>query len=237
MGHERSDEVARPVGVSPLLGWRLFAAALAVLATAGIGRQAGMTAVAALVPREGLPETDGFVLSAGILTASSLASLTLWLILRTRAPRRYLALERPSVGAVAIALLGSALLVVAFDAARWGATGSVIPGAWQTIARTAPWPLLVVAFAVAAPCFEEAFFRGFLHTSLRETRFGRAGAIALTSILFTLAHGPEDAISFFEPLAGAVFLGVLRERTGSVVPGIAAHALGNLAALGATLLA
>lgn len=226
-----ADVPPAPAGPPAFEGGRLLGASLLVLATVSVGRQAGATGLAALLPREGPPETDGVLLSAGILVGAGLGALVLWLLLRAREPRRYLAIERPSPRAVALALAGGLAIVGAFAAARWGATGHAVPLAWVEIARSAPAPLLIVAFALAAPCFEEAFFRGFLHTSLRGTRFGPAGAIALTAILFALAHGPEDALSLLEPLASAVFLGVLRERTGSIVPGIAAHAAGNLAAI------
>lgn len=228
LGMTGEDKDAR---VDVLRGWRLLGATLLVLACAGIGRNAGMVGFTTLVPREVPIESDGLALSFGILTASALAGTVLFVLLRARAPRRYLALEAPSFAHVGLALAGSALLVVVFDAARFATSGSVVPAAWPTLAASAPLPVLIVAFSIAAPCFEEAFFRGFLHTSLRETRLGTAGTIAVTSVLFTLAHGPEDAISLLDPLASAVFLAVLRERTGSIVPGIAAHALGNLQAI------
>ncbi|MBX7191016.1 MAG: CPBP family intramembrane metalloprotease [Sandaracinaceae bacterium] len=214
-----------------LRGWRLLGASLLVLACAGIGRNLGMMGLVALVPREVPLEADGLALSAGILVASTLASLAMWLVLRSRNAPQYLAIERPTLAQVGLALAGSAVLVVLFDAARFLTTGSIVPAAWPTLAASAPVLVLVVAFAIAAPCFEEAFFRGFLHTSLRETRLGVPGTIALTSILFTLAHGPEDALSLLDPLASAVFLALLREHTRSIVPGIVAHAFGNLQAI------
>lgn len=217
--------------VEVLRGWRLLGATLLVLVCAGVGRNVGMMGLVSAVPREVPLESDGLALSVGILTASLLAGGVLFALLRKREPRRYLALEAPSLLHVGLALTGSALLVVVFDAARYATSGTIVPAAWPTLAASAPVLVLVVAFSIAAPCFEEAFFRGFLHTSLRETRLGTWGTIAVTSVLFTLAHGPEDAISLLDPLASAVFLSVLRERTGSIVPGIAAHALGNLQAI------
>lgn len=222
---------------NPMRGWSLLGATVLVLFSTGVGRMLGMTAVTTLLVRDVPPESDGLAASVGILAGSALGGLTLFVVTRTRAPRAYLALEAPKPAHVAIALAGSALLVVIFDLARHLTTGTIIPPAWITLAESAPAPLLVLAFAVAAPIFEEAFFRGFLHTSLRETRLGVPGAIALTSTLFTLAHGPEDLVSLLDPLASAIFLAVLRERTGSIVPGIAAHAMGNAQAIVIALLA
>ena len=214
-----------------ITGWRALGATVFVLACIGLGRMAGMTVAASLSSREGAPETDGVILSAGILAASLTGGAGLWLVVRSRDPRSYLALVRPSGRAVLAAVSASVTLVVLFDALRWASAGAIVPPAWIDIARTAPLALLVLAFALAAPCFEEAFFRGYLQTTLTSTRVGPWGAIAVPSILFTLAHGPEDALAFADVLASAVLLGVLRQRTGSIIPGVIAHALGNLQAI------
>lgn len=223
--------------MTAIRGWKLLGATVLVLLCTGVGRMLGMTAVATLLVRDVPPESDGLAVSVGILAGASWGAIALYLVTRARAPRAYLAIVPPKPAHVVVALAGSALLVVVFDVARHVTTGAIIPPTWITLAQSAPAPLLVLAFVIAAPCLEEALFRGFLHTSLRETRLGVPGTIALTSILFTLAHGPEDLLSLLDPLASAIFLAVLRERTGSIVPGIAAHALGNAQAIVVALLA
>jgi len=222
-------ETAEPPRV--LTGWRALGATFFVLACVGLGRVGGTTVAASVLGRRGPPETDGVLLAAAILTASLTGASALWLVVRSRHPRSYLALARPSGRAVFAAVAASLTLVLLFDAVRWGSSGVIIPLAWIAIVRTAPVVVLVIAFALAAPCLEESFFRGFLQTTLTSTRVGPRGAIAVTSILFTLAHGPEDAVSFADVLASAVLLGVLRQRTGSIIPGVIAHALGNLQAI------
>ncbi len=223
--------------MNPIRGWKLVGAAVLVLVCTGVGRALGMMLATTLLAPDVPPETDGLVVSFGIVSGVSLGGLALYLVTRTREPRELLALTTPKPAHVAIALAGSALLVALFDVARQLTTGTIIPAAWTTLAESAPLPVLVLAFVIAAPIFEELFFRGFLHTSLRETRLGVPGTIAVTSILFTLAHGPEDLVSLLDPLASAIFLAVLRERTGSIIPGIAAHALGNAQAIVFALLA
>lgn len=219
------------LGAPPLSPARTAGVAIGVLFVTAVGRMLGATAVVSLGARTGPPETDGLVVGAAILCASILGGAALVALLRRHEPAKYLATTRPTVPAVLVALAASALLVVIFDAARWASTTILVPEAWLAIYRTGPLPLLVVGFVVAAPIFEEAFFRGFLHTSLVGTRFGVAGTIALTSVLFAFAHGPEDLLSLLDPLASAILLGVLRHRTGSIWPGIAAHAFGNLQAI------
>lgn len=215
----------------PLSGWRLFGATLLVLFVTAAARVAAAMLASTLGGRTTSPETDGLVVGAAILGASVVGGAVLYLVLRQRDAASYLALRRPTPMAVATAIGLSALTVVIFDAARFATTGSVVPPVWLEIYRTGPLALLVVAFAVAAPIFEESFFRGFLHHSLVPTRFGVPGTIALVAVLFTLAHGAEDVVSVLDVLTSAVLLGVLRHKFGSIVPGIAAHAFGNLQAI------
>jgi CAAX protease family protein len=94
--------------------------------------------------------------------------------------------------------------------------------------------LLVLIVGIGAPIVEEIFYRGLLQRSMIR-RFGPVGGIALTSILFGVAH--------FEPLqfaalalAGALF-GTLAYRTGRLGPSIVAHMVFNLTAVIALLVA
>jgi hypothetical protein len=88
-------------------------------------------------------------------------------------------------------------------------------------------PLDLVAIAVlaivVAPLVEETLFRGFLFPLLR-ARLGRAGGIALTSLLFALLHPPVDWLAIL--VLGAA-LALAYEITGSLAAPIAAHALNN----------
>jgi membrane protease YdiL (CAAX protease family) len=57
------------------------------------------------------------------------------------------------------------------------------------------------------------------------------GAIAITALLFTAVHVPDDAWRFADVLASSVLLGVARARTGSSLTMMLAHVLGNLKVL------
>jgi uncharacterized protein len=85
----------------------------------------------------------------------------------------------------------------------------------------------VVTFGVVTPFAEELLFRG-----LGFAAFGRY-ALPTTAALFALAHGlPELLIPVF--LAGLA-LGWLRQRTGSIWPGVGVHAALNTTALAVAL--
>ena len=102
-----------------------------------------------------------------------------------------------------------------------------------------PWWMLMFLWVqlllVALP--EELFYRGYLQTRLQQL-FGRrlvifggdvGPAVLVTSAVFALGHliaipAPGRLAVFFPSL----LFGWLRDRTGSIVPGIVFHALSNL---------
>jgi membrane protease YdiL (CAAX protease family) len=78
--------------------------------------------------------------------------------------------------------------------------------------------------AVVAGVSEEAGFRGYMQGPL-ERRYGPAMGIAITSIIFGLAHLSHGAFLpaiLFDIGWGALY-GVLTYRTGSIVPAIVLH--------------
>ncbi len=92
---------------------------------------------------------------------------------------------------------------------------------------------VVLLIAVAAPIAEEIFFRGMLFGGLRR-RLSTFPAAALSALVFGGLHA-ATGISAVPPLIAFGFvLALLYERTGSLVPCIAAHALNNALALAVT---
>jgi CAAX protease family protein len=84
---------------------------------------------------------------------------------------------------------------------------------------------------VIAPVCEELLFRGFIFGALRNWR-GPLVAALLTGVLFGAIHvGSAPAIDLVPLAVFGVLLCALRQRTGSLYPGIALHCLNNAAAL------
>lgn len=83
---------------------------------------------------------------------------------------------------------------------------------------------LVIVFAVAPAIFEELAFRGLLQGRLCAL-MGRGLGVVTTAALFAAAHG----ISVGTPLHLSIglYLGVLRLRSGSLIPCMLVHALYN----------
>lgn len=92
--------------------------------------------------------------------------------------------------------------------------------------------LVVVMITVVAPLGEELFFRGYFFGALRNWR-GFWPAAIVTGVVFGAIHIGSAPIGFTVPLAFFGFaLCLLYERTGSLYPSIALHALNNSVALG-----
>jgi membrane protease YdiL (CAAX protease family) len=84
--------------------------------------------------------------------------------------------------------------------------------------------LLVLITVVGAPIIEELFFRGLLLRSI-QNRFGRAGALWGSSLLFAAVH--LQALQFPALLLIGLVLGWLAQRTGRLGPSIWAHVAFN----------
>jgi membrane protease YdiL (CAAX protease family) len=92
-----------------------------------------------------------------------------------------------------------------------------------------PLALFVVAFCPGL--FEEVAFRGIVQGRL-DRLLGRVQGILVTAAAFALAHGVTPAFPIH--LGIGVYLCFLRDRSGSLIPGIMLHMLynGTLTVLG-----
>jgi membrane protease YdiL (CAAX protease family) len=110
---------------------------------------------------------------------------------------------------------------------------SVSPLAEVASTPTGYWSLVVVALLLA-PVIEEFTFRGALYAGLR-ARMPAAPATVVVTLLFTVMHATE--LVHYWPgflliaLMSLVTL-LLRARTGSLLPAVAAHFAYNLCAMG-----
>lgn len=89
------------------------------------------------------------------------------------------------------------------------------------------------AIVVVAPLAEEWVFRGALWTFLEDS-FGPVVALLGTTLLFSAYH--LDPLHVIGVIPTALCLGLLRSATGSVWPGVLAHAANNVLGVFAILL-
>jgi CAAX protease family protein len=81
-------------------------------------------------------------------------------------------------------------------------------------------------YVLFAPLFEEVAFRGLLFATLRR-RFGFLSSAVGSAALFGLAHG-YGILGFMSVVWSGLLWAWVYEKTGSLLPGILAHAINNL---------
>ena len=144
----------------------------------------------------------------------------------------------PAVGWAAVGI-GSFYVAVAIYSAI------VQPDAEQTVAQDlgadqGTFGMIAAGFMVicVAPVAEEFFFRGFFYKALR-SKYSVLVAAAIDGLLFGVIHydfSGTDALLILPPLGALGFIFCLvYERTGSLYPVIALHALNNAIAYGVTV--
>lgn len=84
--------------------------------------------------------------------------------------------------------------------------------------------LTALRLCLAAPLAEELVFRGVVQSFLQP--LGSGGAVMVQALLFAMQHGSAAAMVY--ALCMGLVLGWMRQRTGSVLPGIVLHIINNL---------
>jgi CAAX protease family protein len=141
------------------------------------------------------------------------------------APRRLLALRRPTSWARAAGIAaGLAIVIVVLSgiAAQFFSPAKeqgLVPHGWEPD-RAPQFAANFVVVGLIAPVVEELFFRGLGYSLL--ARFGRVVAILGVGVAFALAHGLVEAFPLL--FAFGAGLAYLRSRVQSVYPGIVVHA-------------
>lgn len=172
------------------------------------------------------------LVNGGVLSLGAMLAAIAWLQSRG-ADAAALGFASPGVGrtlrlaAAGVALVQFPLLMLA------AALNAVVPYEHPILefldtARGPTAALVVVAAAVViAPLAEEFFFRRVLQGWL-EMRFAAhpGVAVALSSVAFAAAHHGQG-LAFLPLFPLALVLGVITERTGSILPAVVLHAMFN----------
>jgi membrane protease YdiL (CAAX protease family) len=98
---------------------------------------------------------------------------------------------------------------------------------WLHRVPLALFVLVVVAAAVLAPIAEEIYFRGYVFRAYYEQK-GPLQAYLFSAALFALVH--LNLPAFLPIFAVGLFLAYVYRRTGSILPGMLAHAFNNTVA-------
>jgi hypothetical protein len=177
---------------------------------------------------------NGLLLSVATWVSAPICLAFVVLLVKLRnqlSIRDYLSLNRVSAGRF---LAWAAILLVfvaVSDGATWLLGRDVVPSFMIESYRTAVIvPLLLATLYIAAPVFEEIFFRGFMFQGIQQSRLGNLGAVLITSLTWSAIHMQYDAYQVAMIFAGGILLGVARARSNSVYLTIALHSLMNVIA-------
>jgi membrane protease YdiL (CAAX protease family) len=105
--------------------------------------------------------------------------------------------------------------------------GGAVMGDILTDSRR-PW-LFWIAVVLAAPLFEEVFFRGFLFRGFEASFLKTTGTVILTAILWAALHVQYNAYGIAFIAGAGILFGLARAKTGSLLVPLALHAAMNLA--------
>ena len=210
----------------------LFAGQIAVVAYFVLG-QSGSIDMAAAIRVVG----KGLTISLSVIMGLPAVLLALWLVIRaTRTPfADYLGLRGFSAKYFLIGVVGLVIIIVGWDLMSRAVGHEVEPGFMLDVLKSAQndgalW-LLITAFCVAAPVSEELFARGFLYRGWSESFLGVAGAIILSSLVWTGLHMQYDWYFFGEIFSLGLWFGYLRYRSHSTWLTIVLHGLNNFGAV------
>lgn len=138
-------------------------------------------------------------------------------------PRRALLVIAASTLALFLIMLTFGSMVYLFD--REALVSDIKP--FADMAQTRAWWALLIAAGVGAPIAEELLFRGLIFGVLRNTRLGLIGTLMTTATLWSALHMQYSLYGLIAIFFIGLYLGWLRERTGSLIPPIVCHALYN----------
>lgn len=153
-------------------------------------------------------------------------------VLRRRLGYQVLGLQAPRGGVLTLVLAVVALLAIATAATsivyhvdREALASDLRP--FAELARSRGWWVLLLAAGVGAPLAEEMLFRGFLFSGLRASPLGFAGAALVSAAFWTSLHMTYSAYGLTLLVVIGLYFAWLRERSGSILPSMVAHAVYN----------
>ena len=212
-----------------LLCWVGLIGAVAAINYAAYGQTTSKDASDAIYTYSAF--ADGVVFYGVVLGLVLLIALDRSNLLALRMPRSTGRAVGIALTAI-VAVLVWEYVVTALPIEDPGREQGLTPTHWEP-AHAGAFAANVVLFVAIAPVVEELTFRG-VGQSLWRNRIGALPAIAVVGLFFGVWHGLLVALLVLIPFGWA--LSYLRERTGSVVPGMLVHALFNGVAIAVSVL-
>jgi uncharacterized protein len=185
--------------------------------------------------------TNGDVLAATMFLSTPACLLAIAAIIMLKRGASFedtLALRAPAPAALGRWVLAALAFAAVSDTLTWFLGKPIVPPFMEQVYRSADNKgTLWIAFVLAAPVFEEIFFRGFVITGLSASRLGASGAVIVSSLLWAAIHTQYDLYGIATVFMLGLVLGAARVRTGSVLPPMVMHMVANVIATAETALA
>ena len=210
-----------------------LAAGIYLAITLGPGRQAELHAAL-----QNLRSDGTFFAACTIATLFVCTPMVLGIIKLKSGSRLadYLALRRVSLRELAKWSAITVGVCAVMDLFLWLAGQPIVPPFMRQAYPSAdPRWLLWLALAVAAPVFEEIFFRGFLFSGLAASRVRWQGATIITAALWAGIHLQYDWYGMGIVFILGLLLGTARALTSSTVLTMWLHCMINIMAMAETV--
>ncbi|MFL0809426.1 MAG: CPBP family intramembrane metalloprotease [Agarilytica sp.] len=179
-------------------------------------------------------EFNGTVFSLAVISTLFVCGLMtcgVILLKKGSSVTQYLALNRPTLNQIIFWGAISILLIIVSDSLSMLLGKPIIPEYSILIYQSTNHQILLFfAIVIAAPLFEELFFRGFLFSGFIRTFLGPIGTIFITSILWAVIHIQYEFYLIATIFVAGIILGVARIKTNSIIVVISLHSLMNLVA-------
>jgi membrane protease YdiL (CAAX protease family) len=171
--------------------------------------------------------TNGVALAAATFSSTLLCIPVIWALVRSNGAAHFLRLRVTSAKSIALWCSLVVVFVAASDLISLAFGRPVVPDFMVQAYASAPPLLIVSAIVVAAPLFEEIFFRGFLMSALEARGLPAVANAIISAALWAGIHVQYDFYNIVSIFLAGLLLAAARIKTGSVVPCFVMHALNN----------
>jgi membrane protease YdiL (CAAX protease family) len=176
--------------------------------------------------------TNGLAISLSTIVAVPIGIILIVIFVKLRKGitlTEYLGLQPISLKTLLLLLAVPIGLVLILGLLSTYLVKSDNPGFMEEAYANSTWPALFwIAVVIFAPAFEEALFRGFAITGLRQSLLGAKGAVILTSLIWALLHIQYDWFGMATIMIIGLVLGIVRIKTGALWGPLLIHSTWNL---------
>jgi len=176
-------------------------------------------------------ENNGTVMAIGAIIPAifTLALIMIAIKIKKKASiKDYLNLNLFSFRTAGFWLIVLIFFLIASDGITYLLGHPIVPDVMLETYQTAePLWLLWIALIIAAPLFEEIFFRGFLLSGFSSSFMGPIAALIITSLLWAVIHVQYELYAIVIIFFMGILLGIAKIKSQSILMPIFLHSVSN----------